>query len=84
MKVITDIGKEFYEELDPHQTYVLDFQIRSVLHQIAVEQILKPCLLQIPLDVFLRYPDDFRFENCDRREIIASDIRNYIMDKEGI
>lgn len=83
MKVVTDIGKQFYEELESHLAYVLDFQIRSVLHTIAVEQILKPFLQKVPWEEMMGYPDDFCFDNCDRREIITRDIKDHISNEEG-
>ena len=82
MAVIKEIGTKYYQPLSDSLAYDLDFRIRSVLHRIAVEQILKPYLKNIPWEVMKGYPDGFAFANCDKRETIVNDIKGYIKNKE--
>ena len=82
MEVTRSIGETYYRPLDDTLAYVLDFRIRSVLHRIAVEQILKPALREIPWEEMKRYPDGFAFANCEKRETIVDTIKHYIQTKE--
>ncbi len=67
-EIIHLIGDQYYTHLDDKLAYELDFRIRSVMHRIAVEQILKPILREIPWEEIITYPESFLFDQCDRRE----------------
>lgn len=82
MEVIHYIGDTYYQHLDDKLAYVLDFRIRSVIHRIAVEQILKPLLQTIPWEEMKAYSKSFLFENCEKREVIAETIKNDISKRE--
>lgn len=82
MEVTRSIGELYYQPLDDSLAYDLDFRVRSILHRIAVEQILKPVLRSIPWSEMKEYPADFAFERCDRREIVAETIKKVIQEKE--
>lgn len=68
MEIIHWIGDQYYMHLDDKLAYELDFRIRSVMHRIAVEQILKPELREIPWEEIITYPESLLFDQCDRRE----------------
>lgn len=80
MKVTKYIGEKYYEPLAEKLAYDIDFRIRSVLHKIAVEQVLKPVLHSIPWEEIREYPDDFLYERCDKREVVADKIKKFIND----
>lgn len=83
MEVTQFIGETYYEPLSEQMLYELDFRTRSILHQIAVEQILKPKLRSISWEEMKAYPLDFAFENCEFRELIVRDIKALIEEKGG-
>ena len=68
MEITKMIGERYYQPLKDDLAYDLDFRIRSVLHRIAVEQVLKPALRAIPWEEIIRYPESFEFGRCDRHE----------------
>jgi endoglucanase len=70
MKITRFIGEKYYQPLDEQLAYDLDFRVRSILHRIAVEQVLKPALRAIPWEEMKQYPASFAFENCDFHTII--------------
>lgn len=74
MEIIHSIGDRYYRHLDEKLAYELDFRIRSVMHRIAVEQILKPALREIPWEEIITYPESFLFEQCDRRERVIESL----------
>ncbi len=82
MEVTHLIGDRYYHHLDDKLAYDIDFRVRSILHQIAVEQILIPALEQIPWEDMKDYPDSFAFENCEKRETVIERIRTFIQKKE--
>lgn len=82
MKVTKEIGARYFMPLTDKLAYDLDFQVRAVIHEIAVEQLLIPMLQSIPWDEMYGYPDAFLFANCDRRETVVAKIQHYILDKE--
>ena len=81
MEVTRAIGEKYYEPLTENMAYDLDFRIRAVLHDIAVEQVLKPYLRTVSFTDLLAACDDFAFSNCDRREQITEDIQNNILSR---
>ncbi len=81
MEVTRAIGEKYYEPLTENMAYDLDFRIRAVLHEIAVEQVLKPYLRTVSFTDLLAACDDFAFSNCDRREQITEDIQNNILSR---
>lgn len=82
MEIIHYIGDTYYKHLDDKLAYDLDFRIRSIMHRIAVEQILKPALAKIPWEKMKDYPNDFSFANCEKRELIIDTITDYIKKQE--
>jgi len=82
MTVTKEIGERYFEPLSDALAYDLDFQVRAVVHEIAVEQVLKPMLQQIPWEKMKGYSDDFLFDHCDKREIVVENIKKYIRKKE--
>ena len=83
MEIVHWIGDTYYSPIEGHFAYALDFRIRSILHEIAVEQVLKPVLRQIPWEEMEQYPKDFLFSHCEKREVIVSAIQNRIAEREG-
>ncbi len=82
MEVTRAIGDRYYKPLSDSLAYDLDFRIRSVLHRIAVEQVLIPTLESIPWESMKEYPNSFRFEDCVKRKAVTDKISQFI-NKEG-
>lgn len=82
MAVTHYIGDTYYRHLSDKLAYDLDFRIRSVMHRIAIEQILKPALREIPWEEMKEYPEDFSFDNCVKREMIVEAIKAHIKTRE--
>lgn len=80
MEIIKSIGETYYQPLDDDLAYDLDFRVRSIMHRIAVEQILKPMLRTIPWEEMKEYPSSFAFENCDFRTPIIDKISAFITE----
>lgn len=76
------IGQKYYSPLSDSLAYDMDFRIRSVLHRVAVEEILKPILQSVPWEEMIMYPDDFLFTHCDHREIVTNRISRFINREE--
>lgn len=76
-----EMGSRFYAPLAESLAYDLDFQVRAVLHEIAVEQVLKPMLRQIPWEQMKHYPESFSFDRCDRREQVTEQVRAFIAER---
>lgn len=83
MKIIRGIGEKLFEPLDDHLAYDLDFRIRSVMHRIAVEQVLKPALRTIPFEELMTLPASFAYENCDHREEVIRRLSEFIAQRSG-
>ncbi len=76
---LTDlIGEKYFDGLGDALAYDVDFRLRSILHRIAVEQILKPALRQIPWQEMSTYPRDFAFENCEIRTAVTDKIAHWL------
>lgn len=83
MKITREIGERYYQPLDDALAYDLDFRVRSILHRIAVEQILKPTLRAIPWDEIKDYPHSFDIERCDRREEVIRAVTALLTREDG-
>jgi hypothetical protein len=81
MKIIRVIGETYFSPLEDSLAYDLDFRVRSILHRIAVEQILKPALREIPWAEMREYPQSFALENCDFRAAVVSGIAAFIASR---
>ena len=81
MQMTREMGERFYEPLEEGLAYDLDFQVRAVLHEIAVEQVLVPLLRTIPWEEMQHYPESFAFDRCEKREIAAERIRDFISQR---
>lgn len=81
-QIIRDIGKTYYQPLREDLAYDLEFRLRSILHRIAVEQILKPTLRAIPWQAMQDYPASFELAHCDRRELVIQTISSLIPAEE--
>jgi endoglucanase len=81
MKIMREVGEKYYQPLEASLLYDLDFRMRSIMHRIAVEQILKPKLRQIPLEEIREYPKSFAYENCEFRDTIVKDIKKFISER---
>lgn len=81
MQMTREMGERFYEPLEEKLAYDLDFQVRAVLHEIAVEQVLVPLLRNIPWEEMQHYPESFAFERCEKRETAAERIRDFIAQR---
>ena len=68
MKFIRAIGEQYLGPLTDELAYDLDFRVRSILHRIGVEQVLKPTLRSIPWEEMRTYPESFLLENCGRHQ----------------
>jgi endoglucanase len=82
MEITRYIGDTYYQSMDKALAYDLDFRIRSVLHTVAVEQILKPFLRKTPWEEMKDYPASFLFERCDRKNMITEMISERIRSRE--
>lgn len=82
MLVTKELGTRFFTPLSDDQAYDLDFQVRAVVHEIAVEQVLKPLLREISWEEMKGYAGDFAFDHCDKREIVVNHIKDFIHEKE--
>ena len=78
MEITKWIGAKYYQPLDDKMAYDLDFRIRSVMHRIGVEQILKPALAEIPWQRMKDFPKSFAFSVCEKREIIVDMVRKLV------
>lgn len=58
--------------------YDLDFRVRSILHRLEVEEILKPALAQTPWEQIIQYPASFAFENCEKRQTVIDGLREVL------
>jgi hypothetical protein len=81
LNITREIGERYYQPLYNKLLYDLDFRIRSILHCIAVEQILKPRLRTIPWEEMEKYPYSFSYENCEHRDIIIRDVTAFIAER---
>lgn len=81
MEIVHYIGDTYYHPIENSLAYDLDFRIRSILHRIAVEQILKPILKEIPWEKMKMYPEDFSFDRCRKREVIVEAIKKEIQGR---
>ncbi len=79
MEIMREIGEKYFQPLEHALLYDLDFRMRSIMHRIAVEQILKPKLREIPWEAIWEYPKAFAFENCEFQDTIVQDIRKFIL-----
>jgi len=77
-KIMDYIIDTYYGTLDHSVWYDLEFRVRSILHRINVEKILKPCLRDIPWEEIKNYPYSFAFRNCDFRTEIIKAVSDYI------
>ena len=82
MEITKWIGAKYYQPLDDKMAYDLDFRIRSVMHRIGVEQILKPALAEIPWQRMKDFPKSFAFSVCEKREIIVDMVRRLVSADE--
>lgn len=82
MTITRELGDRFYAPLTDLLAYDLDFQLRHVIHVIAVEQVLKPALAAIPFHTLMEYPDAFVFCNCEQRRAVVDIIKHFIQQKE--
>lgn len=80
MRIVRDIGETYFEPLDDALAYDLDFRVRSILHRIAVEQVLKPALRDIPWRDMRDYPRSFEYARCDRRELVIQAVTDSIRE----
>lgn len=78
MMITRMIGQQYNQPLSDALAYDLDFRVRSILHRIAVEQILIPNLCQISWEEMRRYPQSFAFANCDRRECVIDAVSDFL------
>jgi len=83
MEAMQYIGEKYFKPLDEELFYDLEFRMRSIMHRIAVEQILKPVLRSIPWEEMKDYPYSFAFENCEIKDIIVRDIKKFIIDRNN-
>ena len=77
-EIIDYIESNTYGEMEERLKYTLEFRIRSILHRIAVEKVLKPIMETIPFKDLMKYPESFLFENCIVRESVAARITKLI------
>ena len=84
MEVTRMIGEKYYQSLSDSLSYDLDFRVRSILHRIAVEQLLKPMLRGISWEQMRHFPDSFSFDKCEKREIVVEKIKKFIQEKEDV
>ena len=82
MEITKWIGEKYYQPLDDKMAYDLDFRIRSVMHRIGVEQILKPALAEIPWQRMKDFPKSFAFSACEKRELIVDMVRKLVSADE--
>lgn len=78
MEITKRIGEKYYQPLNDKLAYDLDFRIRSVMHRIGVEQILKPALSEIPWKRMKEFPKSFVFSECERREAVIEVVRKLV------
>jgi len=70
--------KNYFAPVSDQTFYEVEFRMRSIFHRLAVETILKPELKNTPWDEIKDCPEEFRFENCRRYDVIADCIRAFI------
>ncbi len=80
MSVTRGMGEKYYARLSDELAYELDFQVRSVLHRIAVETVLIPELKNISWEEMIKLPEDFLFSNCDQRSIVTNSIKHRLLE----
>lgn len=81
MEIVHHIGDTYYSHLSDRLAYELDFRVRSIMHRIAVEQILKPTLQSIPWEEFRTLPACFLFKNCDTRKQTTAILTDFIQKR---
>ncbi len=78
MAVTRSIWGYYGREPDEKLTYDLDFRVRSILHTIETETILKPMLRTVPPEDLLACAQSFRFAACGRRKLVERGIRELL------
>lgn len=82
-EILNAIVGKYFSPLDPSLWYDLEFRVRSILHVIAVEQILKEKLKTIPWREMKKLPESFAYENCGFHQEIIDYIQNYVHNGAG-
>lgn len=82
-QIMDHIVNTYYKSLDPSVWYDLEFRMRSILHRMNVENVLKPHLREIPWETVKRLPQSFSFANCDHRQVVIDSVGRYIRDHDG-
>lgn len=80
-EILNMIADKYFRRLDPSLWYTLEFRVRSILHVIAVEQVLKENLKSVPWEEMRKMPDSFSFENCGFHMEIINFIREFIASR---
>ena len=78
MTITRSLWSHYDLPVDEKLAYDLDFRVRSILHRLEVEELLKPLLRQIPWEELAAYPQSFAFEACDRREAVIQGIQSLL------
>ena len=58
--------------------YDLEFRMRSILHQLEVEELLKPALRAIPWEEIRSYPASFAFSECEQRTAVVDGLKAFL------
>ena len=58
--------------------YDLEFRMRSILHRLEVEELLKPALRAIPWEEIRSYPASFAFSECEQRTALVDRLKAYL------
>ena len=74
MEITRSLWDRYGLPVNERLAYDLDFRVRSVLHRLEVEELLKPVLRTIPYEELMTLPASFAFANCDRRQIVIDGV----------
>lgn len=67
----------YFKPITAAERYPLQFRMRTIMQVIAVEQILKPRLNDLPWEEAFMLPASFRWENCEHWSELETLVRSY-------
>jgi len=76
-EILDLVGEKYFGKIDEELKYKLQFRLRTLLHVIYTEHILKPELRKLTAEQLLQMPGSFRFENCRRWKPLEDIIRGF-------
>ena len=64
-KILTQLEKKLRKKVDQQLRYKLHFRLRGILHNIYIEQLVRPKVKGIPWNEIKEFPLSFLYKNCN-------------------